>query len=66
MTTSDDWLHTKLPPVFIDVDQGENIRKAEEARSIYSIICMGVVIPSFKTEIKEFLLKCLLGFKGTS
>lgn len=55
MTTSDVWLHTKLPPVFIDLDQGGNVRKAEESRSIYSIICIGAVIPSFKPEIKDFL-----------
>lgn len=55
ITISSGWLCDKLPLPFIDFDQGGNIRKIEEARAIYTIVCIGIVLPTFKQEIIEMI-----------
>lgn len=53
VTESSDWLCDKLPAPFIDFDQGGNVRRIEEARSIYTLVCIGVAFSSLKDEIKK-------------
>jgi hypothetical protein len=51
ITESSEWLSEKLPIPTLDIDQGGNVRKSEEVKALYAIICIAVVIPSFKEEI---------------
>ena len=55
MSKSDEWLCDKLPQPVIDFDQGGSVRKSTEMRSIYTTVCIGNVVDSFKPEIKEFI-----------
>jgi hypothetical protein len=55
MTESSEWLSDKLPNPTLDIDQGGNVRKSEEIKALYAIICIAVVIPSFKDEIKTVI-----------
>jgi hypothetical protein len=50
-------LSDKLPESKIDFEQGGNLRKQDEACSIYKLICIAICIPSFKKEIQAELSK---------
>lgn len=57
MSLSASWLSDKLPESKIDFEQGGNLRKQQEASSLYKLVCIGVVFESFRTEIKDMLSK---------
>lgn len=48
---SSSWIVDYLPDVCIDIDQGGNVRKGDEAESCYKILCIGYVLKDFKNEI---------------
>lgn len=50
------WLSEKLPDITFDIDQGGNVRMANEAEALYCLICVANIIKSdgiFKKEIKD-------------
>ena len=55
MSYSNSWLSEHLPEPTIDFEQSGNIRKADEATSLYKLICRSIVFPEFKKEILDNL-----------
>jgi len=54
LSVSSEWLIEYLPNLTIDIDQGGNVRKGDEAESCYKLLCLGFVIPEYKDEIIQF------------
>jgi len=52
ITPSSTWLCDKVPVPILDFNQGGNVRRSNEAKSIYTLICIGIVFKNFKSEIK--------------
>lgn len=53
ITESALWLCDLLPTPAIDFEQGGSLRKSEEAKALYTITCIGVVMQKFKEDIIE-------------
>lgn len=51
MSEVSDWISNYLPEVFIDTDQGGNLRKGDEADACYKLFAIGFVLESFRAEI---------------
>ena len=64
------WLSSKIPDVDFDVEQGGNLRKAEEAESAYYCIIVVLVLKDalFKNELESVILNydydSMSGLKG--
>lgn len=52
LSEASDWISNHLPDVFIDTDQGGNLRKSDEADSCFKLFCIGYVLKDFRPEIK--------------
>jgi hypothetical protein len=57
ITESSEWLCDKLPLPPFDFDQDGNLRKIDEVRASYTLICIAIIIKSFKDEIFEMFSK---------
>jgi hypothetical protein len=55
MSLSSEWICEYLPEVFIDIDQGGNLRKSDEAESCYKLCAIGYVLKDFIPKIMEFI-----------
>lgn len=53
LSESADWISNYLPEVFIDTDQGGNLRKGDEAESCFKLFAIGYILRDFKSEIEE-------------
>lgn len=53
ITDSGEWLSDKIPPVPFDIEQSGNVRKAEEAESIFCLVVISIILkePEFRDEI---------------
>jgi uncharacterized protein YnzC (UPF0291/DUF896 family) len=51
-----DWLSSKLPSVEFDVDQEGDVKKAEEAQSLYLCLCVAIVMGEmFQEELLDLI-----------
>lgn len=55
LSEASQWISDYLPEVFIDTDQGGNVRKSDEADSCFKLFSIAFVLKDFKDEIIEIL-----------
>lgn len=57
LSEASEWICKYLPEVFIDTDQGGNLRKGDEADSCFKLFSIGFVLPDYRDEIKEIFIQ---------
>jgi len=65
ITESSEWLCDKLPLPPFDFDQDGNVRRIGEVRSAYTLICIAIIISSFREEIFDVFRKYNFYFDGS-
>lgn len=71
MSESTKWISDYIPDVFIDIDQGGNLRKGDEAESCFKLFAIGYILSDYKDDIiksfsnYDYMKMCPKAITGT-